>query len=112
MKFWELDSICRDQPRLFAKVLSKQCWRDFEAIYKDFPELVRKQDRTKLDAVVPKKLSIEVLEQHPGQVFRSDNILRSYRLTPDDQSVRYLDIFQQHGGSILEEILEKGSKKV
>jgi len=109
MKFWELNSICRDQPKLLAKTLSRSCWRSLEVIYNDFSTYVGDQERTILDMEVPENLCIEVLEQHPGQVFLFEGVLRSYRFAPAEEALTYLDTFLQFGGSALEEILEKGS---
>ncbi|MEM8650043.1 MAG: hypothetical protein AAGF54_05890 [Pseudomonadota bacterium] len=97
---------------MLNEVFSNERWQEFMLLHEASPELVRKRQRDKLDTKVPDELCIEVLSRHPGVIFRSNNILRSYRFTAQDQSFSFMSIFQEFGGSILEEVLEKGSKEI
>ena len=57
MKFWQLESICRwHGGSVLVDELSDPRWREFEAIYRNYTQLVETQNREKLDKVVNPEL--------------------------------------------------------
>jgi hypothetical protein len=75
------------------------------------PNIVSKQQREKLDAVVPYELCEAALKFHKGKLYRNGSHVRAYRLNSSDAEVSYLEVFRLYGAQFLEEVLEKGSAK-
>jgi hypothetical protein len=119
MRFWELVSAFRDWPDVLRDVLATDPWRrDYLALYERFNELVERQDRDILDAPVPLDLSREVSARCP-QRFIFDPASRALRCTgPGEPSVAdlvtmtALQIHDRFGGSVIEEVFEKGSARI
>jgi len=113
MKFWELVSVCRNNPELLAATLQDERWSDFMDLHASFSMLIQQRNRQRLDTKVPDALCCEVLGGIFGKLFLSKSgTLRSQSLGHDEHALDYLEVFHAFGGSTLEEVLEKGSKKV
>lgn len=117
MKFWEMVSAFRDQKTILERVLRSPRWQaDFWEKYQDFERLVERQDRQTLDAFVPIELSREIAAQCHELKFHFNpekgvlHKLVSGRV-PDDNHIvmTVLEVHEQFGGPIIEEVLEKGS---
>lgn len=111
MKFWELVSVCRERPNILDQVILAEKWPEFYEWYSNYNSLVREQDRKKLDTVIPDALAEEVLSKIPEVLYRSGDHLCSYPLG-ENSEVSYLEVYHKFGGSIIEEVLEKGSAKI
>ncbi|WP_295512708.1 hypothetical protein [uncultured Sulfitobacter sp.] len=111
MKFWELTSICRDEPDLLAKVLRGYSDQKYANWLDNMPNIVLQQQREKLDAVVPHELCEAALKPHKGKLYKNGPHVRKNRLNPSDTEVSYFEVFRLFGAQFLEEVLEKGSAK-
>jgi hypothetical protein len=120
MKFWEMVSAFRDQDTVLEKVLRSPRWQaEFWEKYQEFNWLTEKQDRQVLDAFVPVELSREIAAQCLEMKFHfSPEEGTLYRLVRERDSdnknivMTALEVHDEFGGSVIEEILEKGSAKV
>jgi len=117
MKFWEMVSAFRDQKTILERVLRSPRWQpDFWEKYQNFERLVERQDRQILDAFVPIELSREIATECHELKFHFNSEkgvlhkLVSGRV-PDGTHIvmTVLEVHDQFGGSIIEEVLEKGS---
>jgi hypothetical protein len=115
MKFWELTSTFRTEPHILDAVLSYPQWLPFQTAYAQFSALVVTQDRTILDAEVPKALVHAVAMQSQLR-FRYYPEMKLLRLVESDffpgqvsQELNVLEVYDRFGGSCMEEVLEKGS---
>ena len=120
MKFWEALSAFRDDKETLDEVFGSDKWQAayFEA-YSQFDDLVRKQDRTVLDAFLPLELTHEIAARYHKTKFKfspKDRILRAAReerVTGDDLlEMTALEVHDQFGGSVIEEVSEYGSAHV
>ena len=120
MKFWEAVSAFRDDKETLDEVFGSDKWRTayFES-YSHFDELVRKQDRTVLDALLPLELTHEIAARYHKAKFSfspRDRILRAAsaeRVTGDNLlEMTALEVHDQFGGSVIEEVSEYGSAHV
>jgi hypothetical protein len=115
MRFWELMSAFRDWPDVLHAVLVSEPWqRDYLGLHARFNDLVGQQDRGVLDAPVPLALSREVAARCP-QRFAYDPESRQLGLSvpgaPDAAGpveMTALEVHDQFGGSVIEEVFEKG----
>jgi hypothetical protein len=120
MKFWEMVSAFRGQTSIVENVLQSSMWQDeFWGKYQDFERLVERQDRSILDALVPIELSREIAARCHELRFHFDPEKRtlhkfvSGRVYDDKQVVMtMLEVHDEFGGSIIEEVIEKGSANV
>jgi hypothetical protein len=62
LKFWELTSVCRNEPHLLERLADNPEWSIFLEWNRSINELVDRQDREKLDAEVPHEAVLHVLE--------------------------------------------------
>jgi hypothetical protein len=120
MKFWEMVSVFRDQNTVLENVLRSSKWQvEFWEKYQQFERLVERQDRQALDAFVPVELSRQIAAQCRQMKFYFDpakGILHKL-VRGKDRDDKYmvmtvLEVHDQFGGSIIEEVLEKGSANV
>ena len=91
--------------------LSDPRWREFEAIYRNYTQLVETQNREKLDKVVNPELVQLVVSKLNYRFSLNNGVLR----LEDNGFANYLSaiqIAQQYGADVIEEILEKGSVRV
>ncbi|OQX01885.1 MAG: hypothetical protein BWK73_44580 [Thiothrix lacustris] len=107
MKFWELTSVCRDQPDLLKNML-QSCGEDqlLEWI-REIDEIITRQDRIILDKEIDDDICLAVLSKHTGKLYQSTRYLRAYPME-NKMELTFVDIFKKYGGSIIEETLEKG----
>jgi hypothetical protein len=120
MKLWEMLSVFRDQNTVLEKVLRNPKWQaEFWQKYQEFGKLTERQDRQILDALVPVELSREVAAQCPEMKFHFNpekgTLHKFVRKTDSGDEhivMTALEVHDQFGGSIIEEVLEKGSANV
>lgn len=113
MKLWELISAFRsEQPHLDSVFAPRSNYPLSEA-YADFDSIVEKQERAVLDSVVPAQIIREVAAGS-CQVFSlsSDGVLRGFSASSTDMALTALQVVDRYGGSIIEEVNEKGSARV
>lgn len=112
MKFWQLEAISRwDTVPLLGDELCNPEWAEFKEIFDNYVEIVNKQNRTKLDKIVPHKLVRAVVSKLKLRfVLRGDNL----RLAPDGEegNLSAMEAADRFGGEVIEEVLEKGSFRV
>lgn len=112
MKLWELESVCRSQPWLLERLTDRPEWTVYADSYRDFAELVRRQDREKLDAELPDEACRHVLGASRTEYYEADGYLRTRRHTPADRVITPLEIFNRYGGHFLEDVTEAGLARV
>jgi len=115
MKFREVVSAFRDREDILEEIFSSTKWQgDYWQIYKNYQRLGREV----LDAPVPIELSRAIAARYPVQFFfyPEKNLLREATIDhfPNDQRVKItaLEVHDRFGGSIIEEVFEKGSARV
>ncbi len=113
MTLWEAFSILRDNDEALKSIFGSERWRDtYFDIYSNFDELVRKQDRSALDALPPAELSCEVATrcQKKFYYYPEERLLRlvSERSTSLVE-LTALETHNRFGDSVIEEVLEYGS---
>ena len=118
MKFWELVSAFREAPEPLREVLTSDRWGEpYGRWYAAFDRLVTEQDRSVLDAIVPLELSREVALRCPLAIFYVAALGVLRHVLPDGLDdkgqplleLTALEVHDQYGGAIIEEILEYGS---
>ncbi len=107
MKFWELISVCRDQPERLKRVLQAHQETQLLEWIENINDIVSRQDRSVLDGVVDDFVCIAVLSEHAGVLYQATNYLRTYPIE-NEVELSFLEVFKKYGGSIIEETLEKG----
>jgi hypothetical protein len=114
MKAWQLVVILdNDMAMLQAVASSKQEWRQLEALFAAFGELVRHQERSELDRELPDDFVRRVLSSSTKVCFLSkDGWLRSWRMSADDEVVSAVDAYVKYGGAALERVYESGAVAV
>ncbi len=114
MKLWQLMAIMDGDKALLQSIASSQSsWRQFGIWIDDFEKLVREQDRSKLDYVLPDDMVRLALVRSEKVCFLDmDGWLRSWRMSPDDVMLTALEVYQRFGCDVLEEIFEKGGVAV
>jgi len=120
MKFWEMVSAFRERKDILEKVLHSSMWQaEFWNHYRDFESLDKRQDRQILDAPVPIELSREIAAQCHDFIFHFDpekgtlhRILSNSTCQDSYPLMTALDVHDKFGGSIIEEVIEKGSANV
>src|SRR5437867_9080664 len=118
MKFWELVSAFRTDA--IGPVLSSPPWAEpYGRWYADFSDLVRRQDRDVLDALVPLELSREVARRsslrfvyHPGMGISRETWLDGMDGRDQVVEMTALQVHDAFGGAAIEEVLEFGSLSV
>ena len=107
MKFWELTSVCRDQPNLLESVLQSCGEHQLVEWTQKIDEIVTQQNRTILDKEINDGICLTVLSKHTGKLYQSTRYLRTYPVE-NEIELTFADVFKKYGGSIIEETLEKG----
>ena len=115
MRFWELTSAFREWPTMLREVLASPRWRDpYLSQYERLDELVNRQERGTLDALVPLELSREVAAKCPAQfIFDPTSLYVRQPLDGETVAPRFVvmsavEVHDRFGGSTLEEVHEKG----
>jgi len=112
VKFWELTSVCRTEPHLLQRLADNPEWSTFLEWSRDINELLRRQDREKLDAEVPDEAVLHVLEASRAKYHVSKGHVRVGRLGPDDRVLSSVEVVRLYGGSFLEEVNEYGLARI
>jgi hypothetical protein len=112
MKFWQLVSVCREEPKILKKTLEDLQWNEYLELYNIFDDLVENQVRKKLDQIVPKELVIDVLKKYNKNMYISEGYLRLRPLGSQDMKITLIEAFYKYGGEYLEEVMERGSVKI
>jgi hypothetical protein len=119
MRFWELVSAFRDWPDVLRDVFATEPWRrHYLPLYEQYNELVNRQDRDVLDAPVPLALSREVSARCPQRFIfdPASRVLRCARPGEPSAASRVvmtaLQVHDGFGGSVIEEVFEKGSARI
>ena len=107
MKFWELESVFRDQPEKLKHILKIHQEHQLLAWLSNIDDIVSKQNRSILDKVIDDSLCMVILSEHSGFLYQSDEYLRTYPIENEIQ-LTFVEVFKKYGGSIIEETLEKG----
>lgn len=116
MKVWQLASIVRIVKGidfLASTAETQPQWNYLAAYYRDFSQIVNRQDRHILDHHLPDDYVETVLDAKQGICYLgNDGHLRSYRLDSSDEPLRFLEIYRTFGGTVLEDVLEYGSVNI
>ena len=111
MKFWELISAFREEPKIIRQVLKQKKWKTYYAQYKRFPDIVRQQNRDILDEELPFDLCYEIAVKSNKEYWLSfqetPQVLYNYR--PDIEDLERLlpvEILVRFGGSKIEDAHE------
>jgi hypothetical protein len=112
LKFWELTSVCRNEPRLLERLADDPEWSTFLEWSRNINELVDRQDREKLDADVPGEAVLHVLEASRAKYHVSKGHVRVSRLGPDDRVLSSVEVVRLYGGSFLEDVNEYGLARI
>ena len=121
MKFWEVVSAFREDPKLLRSVLASPRWRDqYWQHFMQWDVLVDTQQREILDEPVPMDLTREICQKvQLSFVLRRDprgTWLRSYlpgRNSEDNlPKLSALDVHERYGPAVIEEVREYGSARV
>ena len=113
MKFWELVSAFRSERNILDAVFAEQPENEFSTHYANFDALVASQNRDVLDAALPDDL-VSPVATRSTQTFSlsADGLLRSAQYASDGQIISAIDVVNRFGGSVIEEVLERGSSRV
>tara|TARA_R110001592_G_scaffold162145_1_gene395148 strand:+ start:556 stop:897 length:342 start_codon:yes stop_codon:yes gene_type:complete len=112
MKFWQLDSVCRECPEILESVLREPRWSAFLDSYRNLDELVDSQCRERLDQIVPDELAVSALQLHKGKLYLSRGHVRRRRLGLLDKRISYLEVYRRFGGEFLEDVIEYGLVRI
>lgn len=112
MKFWQLLTVADSQGLILDAAPLDPNWSTYGEWIGDLADVCGRQDRTKLDHVLPNAFVQEVLTGCARTVFCSAGQLRSYRFEPSDAELSLVEAFDRFGVDKLEEALEKGSASV
>lgn len=108
MKFWQLISVCEELEIKLDLVNLDKKWKKIVDWYKSFDDIVDKQDRSILDCIVPSDLCLDIFSNSKKVYYLSEGFLRKKPLSSLDKRLSVIDIFNQFGGAVLEEMLETG----
>ena len=114
MKYWELTSAFREFSEELNEVLCSNRWYSpYGEWFGRLSEIIEHQDQEILDHEVPDKLVIEVAKRIGDKLilYKAGSWLRS---TPGDGDIELnaLDVMQQFGGGVIEEVIEYGSAEI
>lgn len=107
MKFWELVSVCRSHPQVLKQSLQAQGETQLLQWVEQFDELVAQQQRSILDSQVAADVCRNVLTELPFQLHQGERYLWSVA-REETAPIALVDVFDRYGGSIIEDVLEKG----
>lgn len=113
MKFWELVSVCRwGEYHLMERLGGRQEWSAYLNWHRDFDQIVREQDREKLDFELPDEVCIHVLSGSKRRWYVSGGVLRDWEIGATERELTSVEAFKEYGGHALEDALEFGSFRV
>ena len=112
MKFWELVSIMRTQPADLENILHNEQWSLYREWLANWSQIVDKQDRQILDAMVPEELARAAMTHLRDRFQVRNGYLHgcSKSFVPSD-SISALEAYINFGGTTIETTLEKGIAK-
>ena len=110
MKFWQLTSLLRERASPIADAArGRSEWRKFGDWLAQEDELIRLQDREKLDTELPDDYVRAVLAYVDMTFYlATDGWLRRHRVHSGDEKLTALEAFNRCGGELLEDVIEKG----
>ena len=110
VRFWELMSVCGADPVMLAAIRSAPEGERFIAWIDDFDRLVMDRDRERLDFEVPDSVCLLAFRASTKTYFLTpDGRLRWSSLHGDETEMSAVEVFLRFGGSVIEEVQEKGS---
>lgn len=113
MRFWELVSVCRDEPGIVERLVDRPEWTGYLEWYRGYRDLAYQQERDKLHAELPDDLCVHMLRESRVEYYESDGHIRVRRFgQDDDRTVTAVEILQRYGGSLLEDVLEAGLARI
>ena len=115
MKFWEFISAFREFDGIVAATLASPKWQHpFGDWYVEKDGLIQRQDRAKLDSILPEALVLEVAAAVGDRLsfHLKGGWLRRQPPLSEGQRLSSRDVIARFGGAVLEEVLEYGSAKV
>jgi hypothetical protein len=114
MKLWKMVSVLGGSTaKAEAIARSNPHWAIYAGWIRDFTELVKLQDRQKLDGELPEAFVREVFSTTQNKIFIStDGTIRSRKVFTGDIEIGLLEAFDRFGGDIIEEVMERGSFKI
>lgn len=112
MKFWQFISVCEELNIQLSSIKLDKKWNQFITWSIDFDAIVDKQDRSKLDYLVPSELCLQVFSTSKAVFYISDGYLRKRALGESDTKVVASEILKKYGGEKFEGMLEFGMVEV
>jgi len=117
MKFWELDSAFREEPKILRQVLKQRKWRNYYKHYKNLDKIVKNQQRDILDEELPFDLCYEVAEKSKREYWlafeQQPQVLYSYRPNIENlESLLPSEILVRFGGDKIEDARERTETNV
>jgi hypothetical protein len=112
MKFWELISVCRDEPELLERLADSPDWAEYVDWWRNERVLIVNQDRDKLDHQLPDDLCRHVLTGSNVRYRILQGHVRWAANDTEEQTYRAIEIYDRYGGSALEEVKEFGSYQI
>jgi hypothetical protein len=113
MKFWQLVELFRDNPEGLVNLLSAPEWSVYRTWFRELDQLVRQQQRDKLDSPIPAELRRLALAACGHQFYVRDGHLYQFFPEPDHVPSPTLlsatEVYERYGGEAIDEVLEKGS---
>ena len=112
MKFWQLVSLMRGHQTVSASVLDDPEWQVYADWSDELETIVEAQDRRRLDAQMPEQLVRAALSMMDTVVYQSGDRISSTRWSDSDRAIPVRDIYDRFGGSVVEDVFERGSVNV
>ena len=112
MKFWELVSVCRHEPKLFERLADSPDWAVYVDWWRNERELIVEQDRDKLDHQMPDDVCRHVLAGSDARYRVSNGHVRMAASDTEARTYSAVEIYDQFGGIVLEEVREFGSWRI
>jgi hypothetical protein len=112
LKFWELMSVCRDEPKLLELLADSPHWAEYAAWWRNERELIINQDRAKLDHQLPDDVCRHVLAGSDVRYRITHGHVRCAVNDSDEQTYSAVEIYDWYGGGALEEVKEFGSFRI
>jgi len=111
VKFWELTSVCRSHPQVLKQSLQEQGEMQLLQWVGQLSALVDQQQRSILDSQVDADVCRRVLAALPFQLHQGECYLWSVA-RDETTPIALVDVFDRYGGSIIEDVLEKGRASI
>jgi hypothetical protein len=112
MKFWELMAVCQEEPELLARLADRPEWGQYLDWWRREDSLINNQERDKLDRELPDELCRHILAPSSARYRISNGHLQRVPANSAEPTYSAVEIYDRYGGSVLEEVKEKGSARV